>query len=84
MDKRRCTAVAVEGFAAGGQEAELTVDAEGRLRIGRKFAPSEKREGRRTKQLSVWLHFVNMPVQVGAATSPQAMQAPLRVEVQRD
>jgi hypothetical protein len=84
MDKQRCTAVAVEGFAEAGQEAELAVDAEGRLRIGRKFAPSEKRAGRRPKRLSMWLHFVNMPVQVGAATSPQAMGSPLRVEVQRE
>jgi hypothetical protein len=33
------------------------------------------------KRLAFWLHFVGMPVQVGAATSPQAMLAPLQVEV---
>ncbi len=32
------------------------------------------------KTLHFWLHFVPMPVQVGAATSPQAMLAPLVVE----
>jgi len=32
------------------------------------------------RSLHFWLHFVTMPVQVGAAISPQAMQNPLRVE----
>jgi hypothetical protein len=50
MDQQRCTAVAVEGFAEAGQEAKLAVDAEGRLRIGRTFAPSEKRDGRRPRR----------------------------------
>jgi hypothetical protein len=79
MDRQRCTAVAVEGFAEAGQEAELTADTTGRLRVWRKFAS----EGRSApKRLSLWLHFVGVPVQVGAATSPQAMLAPLRVEIQ--
>ena len=46
----------------------------GRLVIRRDFL----RGGERS--LHFWLHFVTMPVQVGAATSPQAMQNPLRVE----
>jgi len=79
MDRQRCTAIAVEGFAEAGQETELTIDARGRFRIGRTFAAKETRK---EKRLSLWLHFVGMPVQVGAATSPQAMLAPLRVEVQ--
>jgi hypothetical protein len=83
MDKQRCTAVAVEGFAEMGQEAELTIDAEGRLRIWRSLAPGGKAEARKPKRLSFWLHFVDMPVHIGAATSPQAMLAPLRVEVGR-
>ena len=33
------------------------------------------------KKITFWLHFVGMPVHVGAATSPQAMLAPLRVTV---
>ena len=33
------------------------------------------------KGLRFWLHFVDVPVQVGAVTSPQAMLAPLLVEV---
>jgi hypothetical protein len=77
MDRQRCTAVAVDGFAAG-PGAEIVVDADGRLRLWRSFA----RPG--PKRLTFWLHFVGMPVQVGAATSPQAMLAPLRVEVRAD
>ena len=36
------------------------------------------------KALTCWFHFVQMPVQVGAATSPQAILAPLAVEFARD
>jgi hypothetical protein len=31
------------------------------------------------KELRFWFHFVPMPVQIGAATSPQAMLSPLEV-----
>jgi hypothetical protein len=78
MDRERCTAVAVAEFAAG-PGAEIAADADGRLRLWRSFAP-----GAGPKRLAFWLHFVGMPVQVGAATSPQAMLAPLRVEVRAD
>jgi hypothetical protein len=81
MDQKRCTAVAVQGFAAAGQESELRVDADGRLRLERTFARAGGLMPRGPKRLAFWLHFVPMPVQVGAATSPQAMLAPLRVEV---
>lgn len=76
MDNQRCTAVAIADFAKlGGPSAaaEIAVDANGRLRLYRGG----------TKQLRFWLHFVGMPVHAGAATSPQAMLAPLRVEVGR-
>jgi hypothetical protein len=81
MDQKRCTAVAVQDFAVAGQESELSVDADGRLRLGRTFARAAAPVPRGPKRLAFWLHFVPMPVQVGAATSPQAMLAPLRVEV---
>jgi hypothetical protein len=82
MDRERCTAVAVQGFARPGQIAEITVEADGRLQLWRQFgrgngAPSPAGP----KRLTFWLHFVGMPVHVGAATSPQAMLAPLEVEV---
>jgi hypothetical protein len=81
MDRERCTAIAVAGFAEVGQEAEIRIDADGRLRIWRTFARDDVAVLPGPKRLTFWLHFVSMPVQVGAATSPQAMLAPLRVEV---
>jgi hypothetical protein len=72
MDKQRATAIAIAGF--GETRDRIEVSADGRLRIRRDFPGG----GQRT--LHFWLHFVTMPVQVGAATSPQAMQSPLRVE----
>ena len=36
--------------------------------------------GGERKVLRFWLHFVSMPVQVGAATSPQSMQSPLVID----
>jgi hypothetical protein len=80
MDRERCTAVAVANFAASKVGAEITVDADGRLRIWRQFAQPNGDVPRGAKRLTFWLHFVGMPVHVGAATSPQAMLAPLHVE----
>ena len=76
MDRTRCTAVAVAGFGRTTTD-RIDVGADGRLGISRRFP--EGGPGRGRKSLTFWLHFVGMPVQVGAATSPQAMLAPLRV-----
>src|SRR5262249_17852919 len=75
MDRQRCTAAAVADFAAAGQPAEIVVDADGRLQLGKHFGPAGARK------ITLWFHFVGMPVHVGAATSPQAMLAPLQVSV---
>jgi hypothetical protein len=76
MDKQKAIAVAVAGFAeiSPARRDRIQVSADGRLRIQRDWTSG----GVRT--LNFWLHFVGMPVQVGAATSPQSMQSPLRVE----
>jgi hypothetical protein len=81
MDRERCTAVAVANFAAGREGAEITVEADGRLRIWRHFGKTGAASKPGDKRLTFWLHFVGMPVHVGAATSPQAMLAPLQVEI---
>jgi hypothetical protein len=73
MDKQRATAIAVAGFGEEGRD-HIEAAADGRVRIRRDFPGGGERN------LHFWLHFVTMPVQVGAATSPQAMQNPLRVE----
>jgi hypothetical protein len=81
MDRQRATAVAVAGFADPGQEAEITVGADGRLQLWKQFARRGVAPPPGPKKMTFWLHFVPMPVQVGAATSPQAMLAPLQVTV---
>jgi hypothetical protein len=79
MDRERATAVALAGFADPGPGADLTVEADGRLRLWKHFAGANADPPPGKKQITFWLHFVGMPVQVGAATSPQAMLAPLRL-----
>jgi hypothetical protein len=81
MDRQRATAVAVAGFADVGQAGEIVVGADDRLRVWKEFARRGTAAPPGPKKLTFWLHFVPMPVQVGAATSPQAMLAPLQVTV---
>jgi len=87
MDRNRCTAVAIERFGDRGDE--IAVEADGRLTFRTRFpAPEANKSGDAPpsgpKKLTFWLHFVGMPVQVGALTSPQAMQAPLEVTTNMD
>jgi hypothetical protein len=81
MDRSRCTAVAVAGFGRPHYD-EITTRADGRLELMRWYSRigsgAEPAPGPKT--LTFWLHFVTNPVQVGAATSPQAMLAPLEVQ----
>lgn len=72
MDNARCTALSVAGFGRTSAD-QIVLDADGRLRVWREV-------GGTSASLRFWLHFVPMPVQVGAVTSPQAMLAPLDVE----
>lgn len=79
MDPTRCTAVAVFGFGRSTLD-RIEISAHGELRLVREFAAGDGAPPAGPKSLRFWLHFVGMPVQVGAATSPQAMLAPLEVE----
>ncbi len=76
MDKERATAVAVGEFAMFNPTARSSIEVglDGRLTVRRDFTRG------REKTLHFWLHFVSMPVQIGAATSPQSMQNPPRIE----
>ncbi len=76
MDRQRCTAVAVAEFGKDNGD-QIEAHADGTLRLDRRFFTPVSRP----KEFRFWLHFVPMPVQVGAATSPQAMLAPLKVQV---
>ena len=78
MDASRCTALAIAGF--GGQAADrIEIESDGRVRLARDFAGGQSAPPGGPKVLRFWFHFVPMPVQIGAATSPQAMLAPLAV-----
>ena len=76
MDPRRATAIAIADFARSGPvlRDSISVSPDGRLRIRRDFS------GGLQKRLTFWLHFVDTPVQVGAATSPQSMLQPPKIE----
>jgi hypothetical protein len=88
MDCNRCTAVAIERFGDRGDA--IAVEADGRLTLRTRFPVAEaiKKSANDPapgpKKLTFWLHFVSMPVQVGALTSPQSMQAPLEVTADMD
>jgi hypothetical protein len=75
MDDQRCVAVAVEGFGRGVKD-RIRIKGNGELELTRDWP---RKKGPKTYRF--WLHFVDMPVQVGALTSPQSMMAPLAVEV---
>jgi hypothetical protein len=76
MDRQRCTAIAVDRFGVASQD-EIRLDADGRLRLRRVVGKGSSG----VHSLRFWLHFVDMPVQIGALTSPQSMLAPLVVVV---
>jgi hypothetical protein len=85
MDQRRCTAMAVAdcGRLGPGIADRFDVHADGHLLFERAFLPDlagQTTPQGPTKTLRFWLHFVTVPVQVGAVTSPQSMLAPLQVD----
>jgi hypothetical protein len=82
MDRQRCLALAVDGFAR--DEADrISVSAAGAVRLHREFSTGSPDSRTRTKQLHFWLHFIPFPPQQTAATSPQSMQTPpvIRIRV---
>jgi hypothetical protein len=83
MDARRCSALAIADFGRKGARDQIIVGADGRVRLARDFSVGEGDPPRGPKSLAFWLHFVPMPVQVGAATSPQSILTPLLVEWDR-
>jgi hypothetical protein len=71
MDRTRCTALAIEDFGTLSLATdEIAIGAEGNVRLTR-----------HAKRLRFWLHFVPMPVQIGAVTSPQSMLLAPQVEI---
>jgi dienelactone hydrolase len=76
MDATRATALAVDQFGETSNEV-IRIHADGRVFLSRTLPTPTK--GKHVYRFG--LHFVPMPVQVGAVTSPQSMMAPLAVEV---
>ena len=81
MDRKRCLALAVDGFGRERLES-IQATAEGGIRVRRVFV-SQKRGATHSKSLRCWLHFVGFPPQQSAATSPRHMQTPPAVRVLR-
>ncbi|HAA62153.1 MAG TPA: hypothetical protein DCE39_14610 [Planctomycetaceae bacterium] len=81
MDRKRCLALAVDGFGRERLES-IQATAEGGIRVRRVFG-SQKRAATHNKSLRCWLHFVGFPPQQSAATSPRHMQTPPAVRVLR-
>lgn len=80
MDDKLCTAIAVDRFSRETAD-RIEVDAAGRTRIARSFAPLAEARTSRHKRLVFWMHFVPSPPHVGAVTSPQSMQSPPSVRI---
>ena len=78
MDRRKCLAAAVDRFAERTRD-RIRVSADGTLTIWREWGHGDE-QAQAMKSLRIWFHFVPFPPQVTAATSPQSMQSPLRVE----
>lgn len=76
MDQSRCTAIGLEGFENSRQiHHHIRIDGTGNVSLS--ADPITPTPG--TQRLHAWYHFVPMPVQVGALTSPQSMMNPLQV-----
>ncbi len=82
MDRERCTAVALD-YAADTRD-RIEIEAAGRLQLRRDYTSGDRKPSAGTKSLKFWLHFVGMPPHVGAVTSPQSMQSPLKVTIKAE
>ena len=78
MDRERCLALAVNGFAETTRD-RITTSSAGQLQIVHSYVKGATPPT--GKQLRSWLRFVFYPPQVSAATCPRAMQNPLTVKI---
>jgi hypothetical protein len=86
MDKQHCTALAIADFVNGKRHigaGEIFVNGEGKFEWRQNFFREGNPPTMGKKSLTFWLHFVPMPVQIGALTSPQSMMHPLKVTLIR-
>ena len=76
MDDIACAAIAMADFGQPEMFAEIRVDSQAKVHLRQIVLNNDKK-------LHFWLHFVEMPVQIGAVTSPQSMMAPPEVRVEQ-
>lgn len=74
MDGKRCTAIAVKQFGELTRDF-ISFNGSGKMHLQRNY--ESNRAGDRS--LVFWLHFVTMPLHIGARTGPRAMQEPIQV-----
>ncbi len=79
MGETRCTAIAVDGFGRRDHD-RIEVVGDGKLAVSRSFNITQGDSAIVPKTLRFWVHFVSVPVHIGARTSPQSMRSPLKVE----
>lgn len=77
MDAQKCLALAVDQFSVASQDS-IHVRGDGTVTIERRVIDTARSA---QQDLRFWLHFVGNPPHVTAATSPQAMLAPLEVRL---
>jgi hypothetical protein len=80
LDADRCTAIAVDQFAAHARDS-IRLSADGLVRLRRTFALDAATSAPAARHLKFWLHVVRSPAQIGAATNPQSMQTPPEVNI---
>jgi hypothetical protein len=80
MDRERCLAIAVDDFARDSQD-RLSINDQGCVLLRRAFSAQSGGAKDSAKRLHFWLHFIPFPPQQTAATSPQSMQNPPKVQV---
>ena len=76
MDDVACTAIAVADLFEFSH-TEFQIDSQAKIHLKRSVT------GGGDKKLHFWLHFVDMPVQLGAVTSPQSMLSAPEVRVEQ-
>jgi len=74
----RAVAFAVEDFGRRPGDYSIALAGDGQLTY--RFAPNNPGD---SHTLSIYQHYVSVPVSVGAATSPIAMAAPLKITILR-
>ena len=80
MDRRKCLAVAISSFGETTND-RIHITADGSVTLERRYPENSDIHFNGPKRFHFWIHFGHFSPQKGAATSPQAMQNPVAVDV---